>query len=183
MFDVTRSRGLYVWKGYGLKLTILSDSISEAECPVYAKIVTSGHYELPNPDYILVSSLYCLYCPKKFLKEVDIEIKHCYASKETLSFVFAKCNQELPYSFQLRKGCFSVNTGLISLQLSCCLLGIVSLPQPQHQLRYIVKEYVRCIERNTFNVDLVFMKDLEEFHAVHNIECGSCGLLCFLIIG
>ena len=164
------------WEKYGLKITVPPDSISENTLPVYIKVISSGEYKLPD-DSVLVSSLYWLYCPKKFLKYVTVEIQHCSHTKENLAFIHGRCDQELPYLFKTQQGLFSEGEmGSIYLN-SFCLLGIISWLFPNdkpeitsqkksHRPFYVAKVFVKSSNTKNYKFELVFTKALSSFHSV-----------------
>lgn len=145
-----------------------------------------GHYKLPD-DTELVSSLYWLYFPEKFLKPVDVQIQHCCPpslceQKGVLNFIKGRCDQELPYSFKIRSdasfSCYN-QKGLLTLS-SFCILGIIrsfrpqpTAPDPPPQIHpslgstlCVLKVYSKWEGKGKFLFDFVFMKDLESFHSV-----------------
>ena len=112
------------WKGYGLKLHIPEGAFSEKEegCKIDIRAGLDGQFEFPNTKSQLVSCIYWISCPQKFLEPVTLEIQHCGDSSQSsgLHFVVAKCSQpELPYKFKaLDKGTFSPHSAYGSLQVS-----------------------------------------------------------------
>jgi GTP-binding protein EngB required for normal cell division len=134
IFFVTQEGIEYTWQGHGLKIWIPPNAISDETCHIYVKVISSGHYELPN-NTILLSPLYFLYSPKEFLKKVQVNIQHCGVSHATISdnlfFIHGECDQKAapPYTFKSLQGSFSSNSqeGIIFLDsFSNCLVGIVS---------------------------------------------------------
>jgi GTP-binding protein EngB required for normal cell division len=183
----------YTWEGHGLKIQVPPGAISDDNCPIYVKVISTGHYELPE-DAVLVSPLYWLYCPAMFQKEVHVTIQHCAdpaaAKNNHLFFIHGKCNQDIPYTFKILKGSFSPNSqdGVISLK-SFCLLGTIlkkfafypSIEPPPsptepsntpiHPIKvdssnYFIKVFVKQIDSKVFKFDLIFIKDLPSFHTV-----------------
>jgi GTP-binding protein EngB required for normal cell division len=180
------SKGIdFAWDGFGLKIKVPPNAISDSLTEIHVKVISSGHYSLPD-NTVLVSPLFWLYSPKKFLKYIDLQIEHCANSAALkdnfLSFIHGRCDQKnLPYSFKIRKeGNFSSNSreGVIPLK-SFCLVGIISqlsafypaLPSaPNNKPKsfdpsiYVVKVFAKCIEPKICKFDFIFIKDLTSFH-------------------
>ena len=101
----------FKWEGHGLKLSIPEGAVL-SESVIYIKAGLAGQFELPS-DAQLVSPMYWLYCVHSFQHPVTLELQHCAIIKKqsgdsSLSFIVAKCSQELPYKFKfLHKGTFS----------------------------------------------------------------------------
>ena len=111
----------FEWKGYGLKLHVPEGAVpgTEEGCTINIKAGLGGQFEFPGNSQ-LVSCIYWLSCPQKFLEPVTLEIQHCglianSSQSSSLHFVVAKCSQpELPYKFKaLDKGTFSLHTELL----------------------------------------------------------------------
>ena len=122
---ITNTAQQYVWKKFGLKLTIPSGALPPGvdRCELVIKASISGNYQLPK-NYHLVSPIFWIHCEphrKSFAKVVTLELQHCALDQNLpkLSFVKALCTQkELPYSFQvLSGGKFSLSSsyGLVEL--------------------------------------------------------------------
>ena len=126
-FTITGSSSQsFEWKGYGLKLHVPKGAFSEKEkgCKIDIKAGLDGQFEFPAKSQ-LVSCIYWLSCPQKFLEPVTLEIWHCALIENSsqssgLHFVVAKCSQpELPYKFKaLDKGTFSPHSSYGSIQVS-----------------------------------------------------------------
>ena len=126
----------FEWKGYGLKLHVPEGTFSEEkeEYKINIKAGLDGQFEFPDNSQ-LVSCIYWLSCPQKFLKPVTLEIWHCaliqnQSQSSGLQFVVAKCSQpELPYKFKaLDKGAFSAHSSYGSIQVSqFSLFGLISI--------------------------------------------------------
>ena len=121
---VTNEDQQFIWKEFGLKLTIPSGVLPPGvdQCELLFKASLSGHYLLPK-NYHLVSPIFWIRCEPhcKFAKPVTLEIQHCALDQNIskLSFIRALCTQkELPYSFEvISGGIFSKSSsyGLIQL--------------------------------------------------------------------
>ena len=117
---VTNRAQSFQWKGYGLKLHVPQEILPPGleYCRLHIKVGLSGEFKLPT-NTSLVSAVYWIDSkPRcKFSKPIKMEIQHCSKSSQssTLSFVRAKCSQEvLPYKFNtMEEGEFS------SLDISC----------------------------------------------------------------
>ena len=99
------------WQRYGLKLHIPEGAVLAElrECRVDIKAGFTGQFNIPD-DLQLVSCVYWLSCPQKFLKPVTLEIEHCASLQDSsqlssLHFIVAKCSQaELPYQIRILHG-------------------------------------------------------------------------------
>ena len=116
----------FEWQRYGLKLHIPEGAVpaEHTECRVHIKAGFTGQFNIPD-DLQLVSCVYWLSCPQKFVKPVTLEIEHCASLQDSsqsasLQFVVAKCSQpELPYQFRvLEKGTFVPQSSYGSIQVS-----------------------------------------------------------------
>ena len=105
----------FEWQKYGLKLHIPKGTVSaeHTECRVNIKVGLAGQFSIPD-ELQLVSCIYWLSCPQKFMKPITLEIEHCASLQDSsqsscLQFIVAKCSQaELPYQFRaLEKGTFA----------------------------------------------------------------------------
>ena len=121
---VTNKSQQFIWKVFGLKLTIPTGVLPPDvdQCELLIKASLSGHYQLPK-NYHLVSPIFWIRCEPycKFAKPVTLEFEHCALDQNIpkLSFIKALCTQkELPYSFKvISGGNFSKNSsyGLVEL--------------------------------------------------------------------
>ena len=115
----------FEWKGYGLRLHFPKGSLplSMGECTINIKVSFSGQFQLPE-DSDLLSPVFWIMAPCKFLNPVTLEIQHCaIQDKETssdLNFVSTKCSQrDLPYKFRhLEGGVFMRHSSYGSIQLN-----------------------------------------------------------------
>ena len=110
----------FEWERCGLKLHVPEGALPEEEgCRIEVKAGVAGQFEFPV-DYQFVSYICWLSFPKKFLKPVTLEIRHCASIQASLQFVIAKCSQpELPYKFRaLEKGAFSPHSSYGSIKIS-----------------------------------------------------------------
>ena len=125
-FTVSTKGSSFQWKGYGLRLHVSKDSLPPGmgECRINIKVSLSGQFQLPEGSDIL-SPIFWISAPCKFMKPVTLEIQHCAlvedeAALSNLSFVLTKCSQrDLPYTFkQLEGGVFTTHSMYGSIQLS-----------------------------------------------------------------
>ena len=124
-FTVSTQGRLFKWEKYGLRLHFPkgSPSLSTGECRINIKASFSGQFQLPD-DSDLLSPVFWIKAPCKFLYPVTLEIQHCaFLGEETLSdlnFVSTKCSQrDLPYKFrQLEGGVFSTHSSYGSIELN-----------------------------------------------------------------
>ena len=122
---VTNKSQQFIWKEFGLKLTIPSGALPQDvdQCELLIKASLSGHYQLPK-NYHLVSPVFWIRCEPycKFAKPIILEVEHCALDRNIpkLSFIRASCTQkELSYSFEvISGGKFSRNSsyGLVELK-------------------------------------------------------------------
>ena len=107
---VTNKAQHFIWKKFGLKLTIPSGVLPPDidQCDLLIKASLSGNYRLPR-KYHLVSPIFWIRCSPhcKFAKVITVEIQHCALDQNIskLSFIKASCTQkELPYAFEVISG-------------------------------------------------------------------------------
>ena len=122
---VTNKAQQFIWKNFGLRLTIPSGVLPPDvdKCDLLIKASLSGNYQFPR-KYHLVSPIFWIHCKPncKLAKPITLEVQHCALDKNIskLSFVKASCTQkELPYSFEIISGGkFSTNSsyGLVELK-------------------------------------------------------------------
>ena len=124
-FTPTPEEQSFEFKGYGFKLHVPKGSLPAevSETQLNVRVSLSGQFQLPS-DCELVSAVYWVSSPHKFMKPVTVEIQHCAALSsdeqcEQLTFVRTKCTQkELPYTFTELGGVFSHHSSYGSLSLS-----------------------------------------------------------------
>ena len=125
-FTVLTQGGSFEWKGYGLRLHIPDGSLPPGvrECRTVIRASLSGQFQLPE-NSALLSPVFWISVPYKFMKPVILEIQHCAlrgdeAVLSDLSFVSARCSQrDLPYKFrQVDGGVFTTHSSYGSIQLS-----------------------------------------------------------------
>ena len=166
-FTITGSSSQnFEWKGYGLKLHVPEGALpgKEEGCTIDIKAGLDGQFEFPEQSQ-LVSCIYWLSCPQKFLEPVTLEIQHCgliakSSQSSSLHFAVAKSSQpELPYKFKaLDKGTFSPHSSYGSLQVSqFSFFGILFGGSP----RYYGAVYYINTGHNQWDVDFVMTRDLE----------------------
>ena len=112
------------WEGYGLKVHICEGSlpIDVGECKVSIQASLSGQFQLPE-DSDLLSPVFWISATSEFTKPVTLEIQHCALTENEkvlsdLSFVSAKCSQDLPYKFKQLDGGVFTHSSYGSIQLS-----------------------------------------------------------------
>ena len=145
-----------------------------------------GQFKFPEQSQ-LVSCIYWLSCPQKFLEPVTLEIQHCglianSSQSSSLHFVVAKSSQpELPYKFKaLDKGTFSPHSSYGSLQVSqFSFFGIFGRCRRYYSAVYYINKGF-----NRWNVEFVMTHDLEVHLKVsYSKSCfvvaSFLGLPCF----
>ena len=177
----------FIWQRYGLKLHIPEGAVPAvlAECRVDIKAGFTGCFNIPD-DLQLVSCVYWLSCPQKFMKSVTLEIEHCALLPESsqsssFQFVVAKCSQaELPYKFRaLEKGTFEPSSSYGSIEVSQFSFFGISIPKriwktwshPYYSTLYYIRNDI-----NNWDVDFVITQHLQAALAVSQYL-----LLCILL--
>ena len=170
-FVVTDSHShSFEWQRYGIKLHIPEGAVpaQHTECRVAIKACLAGQFIIPD-DLQLVSCIYWLSCPQKFLKPITLEIEHCASFQDSsqfssLRFIVANSSQgKLPYQFRvLEQGTFVHSYGSIQVsQFSFFGISILKriwrswLPTYYSRLHYIWKDV------NTWDVDYVITLQLQ----------------------
>lgn len=124
-FTVSTQGIRFEWKGYGLKVHVLKESlpVGRVESRVNIEASISGQFQLPE-DSDLLSPIFWIFAPFNFTKPITLEIQHCALIEDgtvfsDLSFVSANCSEsEPPYIFkQLEGGVFPTHTSYGSIQL------------------------------------------------------------------
>ena len=139
----------------------------------------AGQFEFPDESQ-LVSCIYWISCPQKFLEPVTLEIQHCglienSSQSSSLHFVVAKCSQpELPYKFKaLDKGTFSPHSSYGSLQVSQFSFFGIFGKSP----RYCSSVYYTSKGHNRWYMDFVITHNLEVHLEVSYIDVANPVLL------
>ena len=169
---VTNQAQSFQWEGYGLKLHVPEGILPDFEyCRLFIKVGLSGEFKLPE-NTCLVSAVYWIDSePRcKFSKPgIRIEIQHCSKNHQSLSFVRAKCSQDvLPYTFNtLKEGQFSSidvsSYGSIHLShFSMVAVGQKGREDP----RYCAGFYYIGSKSTFWRVHFVVIKDLEAYRTV-----------------
>ena len=82
-FIVTQEKVDLDFIGYGFKLHVpegaLPAEVSETQLDVQVSL--SGHFQMPS-DSRLISAVYWVTSPHKFIKPISVEIQHCAALEE-----------------------------------------------------------------------------------------------------
>ena len=159
----------FEWQKYGLKLHIPKGTVSaeHTECRVNIKVGLAGQFSIPD-ELQLVSCIYWLSCPQKFMKPVTLEIEHCASLQDSsqsssLQFIVAKCSQaELPYQFRaLEKGTFVPRSSYGSIQISqFSFFGIGILKRFLSLQHYCGAVYYIRKDVNKWHVDFVITSSL-----------------------
>ena len=109
-----------------MRLHVPKGSISAfmGECRINIQVSLHGQFELPK-GLDLLSPVFWISAPYKFMMPVTLEIQHCTLRENItvlsdLSFVSAKCSQrDLPYSFrQVDGGVFTPHSSYGSIDLN-----------------------------------------------------------------
>ena len=128
----------------------------------------TGQFNIPD-DLQLVSCVYWLSCPHKFVKPVTLEIEHCALLQDlfqssTVKFIVARCSQaELPYQFRvLDKGTFVPKSSYGSIQVSQFSFFGIGIPKRFQSLRryYCTHHYIQK-DVNQWDVDFIITTGLE----------------------
>ena len=160
----------FKWQGYGLNLHIPEGAIpvEHSGCRVDFKAGFAGQFNIPDALQ-LVSCVYWVSCPIKFVKPVTLEIEHCASlqnssQSSSLSFIAAKCSQaELPYQFKvLERGIFKPQSSYGSIQVSqFSLFGIIISKIFPSLQRYCCTHHYIQKDVNKWDVDFVIAPNLQ----------------------
>ena len=149
------------------------------ECRVDIKAGFTGQFNIPD-ELQLVSCVYWLSCPQKFVKPVTLEIEHCASLQDSfqsssLQFIVAKCSQaKLPYQFRtLQKGIFVPRSSYGSIEVSrFSIFGISILKRiwrlwshPYYSTLYYIRNDI-----NSWDVDFVITVHLQAALAVRHAD-------------
>ena len=173
----------FEWQRYGLKLHIPEGAVpAHTGCKVDIKAGFTGQFNIPD-DLHLVSCVYWLCCPQKFVKPITLEIEHCASLQDssqssTLRFIAAKCSQaELPYQFKvLENGVFKPKSSYGSIQISQFSFFGISIPKIFQSLqRYCCTHHYIRKDVNEWDVDFIITSDLQASLTVSdNFLVHSC---------
>ena len=168
------------WQRYGLKLHIPEGAVLTElrECRVDIKAGFTGQFNIPD-DLQLVSCVYWLSCPQKFLKPVTLEIEHCASLQDSsksssLRFIVAKCSQaELPYQFRvLEKGMFAPRSSYGSIQITqFSIFGIGMFRRLWSLQRYYCTLYYIQKDINKWHIDFIITSYLQASLKVSQCSC------------
>ena len=183
----------FEWQRYGLKLHIPEGAVpaENTECRVDIKAGFTGQFNIPD-ELQLISCVYWLSCPQKFVKPVTLEIEHCASLQDSsqsssLQFIVAKCSQaELPYQFRvLKKGIFVPRSSYGSIELSQFSLFGVSIlkrawrlwPHSYYSTLYYIRNNI-----NNWDVDFVITLHLQAALTVRQyiVLCCYIWSVCML---
>ena len=134
----------YHWEGHGFKLHIPAGALNPTDPPLELTITASlsGSFQLPDNTH-LMSGVYWIAFPKRFLNPVTVEVQHCALVEHSdqpitsLSFATAKCTQkELPYNFRfLKEGEFSSKSCYATIKMSH--FSAVAVVSSKNQRKYV----------------------------------------------
>lgn len=183
----------FVWRRFGFKIHFPDSALpSEVkECQVYITASLSGQFLLPE-DTELISGIYWITCPQRFVKPVTIEVQHCATKSKhrkyssCFKFIVTKHFQKnLPYQFKILDGAFTPNSQYGSIKLTHFSgVGIVFKPiqsmmqwlslgfyQPSHQPElnprsYYARLYYSNSGTNSWKVHFTITWSLELHMAV-----------------
>ena len=157
----------YHWKGYGFKLYIPADALDPTDAPEDLTITASlsGNFQLPDNNN-LVSGVYWIAFPKRFLHPVTVEVQHCACVEHpdqltSLSFVTAKCTQkQLPYNFRpLNGGEFVKNSCYGTIKMSH--FSAVAVVSSDSQRAYVALTYYIPQAAFSWLMHFIIIWDLE----------------------
>ena len=168
---VTNQAQSFRWEGYGLKLHVPEGILPQGSeyCRLFIKVSLSGKFKLPQ-NTSLVSAVYWIDSePRCKFSEpgIRMEIQHCSKSHQSLSFVRAKCSQEvLPYEFNtMKEGQFSSPDCYGSIQLlHFSVIGVTQ--EGREDPRYRAGFYYIGSRFTFWRVHFVAIKDLEAYRTV-----------------
>jgi len=157
-------RDSQIFKWDGIKLHIQEGAVP-AECKVDVKIGLVGQFQFPD-DYELVSCIYWLSCPQKFLKPVRLQIQHCASIEDPshVCFVVAKSSQQdLPYKFKvLENGIFSRHSSYGTIEISqFSFFAIIIRKIFRRHISYYSALYYIQQDVNSWHADIVLTRNLE----------------------
>lgn len=181
---VTNDGGFFEWIGYGLRLSILENSLPAGMemCRINIKASLSGLFQLPD-DSDLLSPVFWISTPVRHARSpVTLEIQHCASNnKSNLSFISTKFLQKNPpYIFTpLTGGRFTAGNSYGSIQLShFCGVGITGrnrAPRSYCAQIYTIKE-----ESNEWKVVFIITQYLDIPQTVCAHDCSSVSITCSL---
>ena len=157
--------------------------IGHTECRIDIKAGLSGQFSFPD-DSQLVSCVYSISCPQKFLKSVRIDIEHCASVQDSsqsssLHFVTATSSQtELLYKFiELKQATFSPKRFWGSVQVSqFSFFAIIAKIFPQLR-RYCAIFYYTKERNNQWWLYFFITWNLSGYHEVLWNTTGSSNLI------
>ena len=163
----------YHWKGHGFKLHIPADALDPTDPPLDLTITASlsGSFQFPD-NQNLVSGVYWIAFPKRFLNTVTVEVQHCALVEHpdqltSLSFVTAKCTQkELPYNFRpLNGGEFSRDSCYGTIKMSH--FSAVAVVSSTSQRAYVALIYYTPQIAFAWLMDFIIVRNLELYLQVY----------------
>ena len=172
-FSTTNETQSFYWKGYGLKFHIpqasLPDGVNHSRVTIEASL--AGQYKFPD-NTTLVSAVYWINSPLKFLQPITLEIQHCakQTNGSTLSFAMACTQDDGRYLFKpLQGGIFnsSYSYGSIKLKHFC---GIAVIQNDTEEQSYCGRLYYLG-NRADWRIFFVIIKDLEAAITVSSNTC------------
>ena len=182
---VTNEGMKFQWKDHGFKLHVPENALREGilEYSVNIKASLAGQFELPD-GYELVSAVYWVKTPRKFMKPVLMEVQHCanFDNPSQLHFVHTSCTQKsLPYKFEvIDEGTFTLGSKYGALSTTHFSgSGIAKAVTPdEHSCQYCAQVYftVKNLEQYWYYCHFVITKGLEICLTVSNLEVCLCTL-------
>ena len=181
-FTYTGQAQGFEWIKYGFKMHIPENALPPKveECEVHIKASLSGKFQFPD-DTDVISAIYWISTPHKFVHPTTIEIQHCIQissceDSNDLALVIAKCSQKnLPYQFKiLEGGVFSPHGSYASLQLTH-FSGVGAIRRQRHhtriQKRYCAKLYYISTGIFGWNLHFVITLNLDAHISVSGCHC------------
>ena len=184
IFYLTQDAVELSFQGYGFKLHVPAGSLPAevSETQLSVRVSLSGQFQMP-PNSELLSAVYWVSSPYKFMKPITVEIQHCAALSSNkqcsqLKFVHTKCTQkELPYIFKEQVGgVFSRHSSYGSLLLSHFSgIGIVRrLLQRSSRVQSIS---VQPVQQQPQQSSLIGREEEGEVIAQHCAQVYTCKLV------
>ena len=168
-----------------MRLHVPKDSISVSmgECRINIQVSLCGQFQLPD-DSDLLSPVFWILAPYKFMMPVTLEIQHCaLRENETvlsdLSFVSAKCSQrDLPYRFrELDGGVFTTHSSYGSIDLNH-FSGIAVRGRTRTPRSYCAHLYHTMKQVYDWRFYLVITQDIDAQITVSVCRVSTLGGIC-----
>ena len=188
-FIITNEAMNFVWKDRGFKLHVPENALPEGTSKYLVNIRASlaGQFELPK-GYELVSAVYWVAAPGKFIKPITIEIQHCanINKPNQLRFVHTSCSQKsLPYIFKLMEGGSFGNSkyGALSTTHFSGIGTVKEVTPGEHSCQYCAQVYftVKSLQDHWYYCHFVVTKDLETCHTVSTNSVDVVLVISFVL--